>query len=167
MNRYITRSLLDQSKSIILITTYATFNRKDIQSFISKVKGIDTFIYIADEAHNIGSASSLRHLPNNIRWRIGLSATPERIYDDLGSEKLYEFFNSRPPKYTYRYTMKQAIEEDILCHYDYYPIFVELTNSEMEEYEYISTQLRKFIDSDPGKYKPEAENLLLLSLIHI
>lgn len=161
LNRYITRSLLDQSKSIILITTYATFNRKDIQSFISRVKGIDTFIYIADEAHNIGSASSLRHLPNNIRWRIGLSATPERIYDDLGSEKLYEFFNSRPPKYTYRYTMKQAIEEDILCHYDYYPIFVELTNSEMEEYEYISTQLRKFIDSDTGKYKPEAENLLL------
>ena len=57
--------------------------------------------------------------------------------------------------------MKQAIEENILCHYDYYPIFVELTNSEMEEYEYISTQLRKFIDPDTGKYKPEAEKLLL------
>lgn len=161
LNRYITRSLLDQSKSIIIITTYASFNRKDIQLFLTKVKGIDTFIYIADEAHNIGSTSSLKHLPNNIRWRIGLSATPERIYDDLGSEKLYNFFNSRPPEYTYRYTMKQAIEEDILCHYDYFPIFVELTNSEMEEYEYISTQLRKFIDSDTGKYKPEAEKLLL------
>lgn len=161
LSRYTTRSLLDQSKSIIIITTYATFNRKDIQQFINKVKGLETFMYVADEAHNIGSPSSLKHLPHNIQWRIGLSATPERIYDDIGSEKLYEFFNSRPPEYTYRYTMKQAIEENILCHYDYYPIFVELTDSEMEEYEYISTQLRKFIDPDTGKYRPEAEKLLL------
>lgn len=161
LSRYTTRSLLDQSKSIIIITTYATFNRRDMQLFINKVKGVETFMYIADEAHNIGSTSSLKHLPQSILWRIGLSATPERIYDDIGSEKLYEFFNSRPPEYTYRYTMKQAIEENILCHYDYYPIFVELTNSEMEEFEYISTQLRKFIDPDTGKYKPEAEKLLL------
>lgn len=161
LNRYITRSLLDQSKNIIIITTYATFNRKDIQLFINKVKGIETFTYIADEAHNIGSVSSLKHLPENIRWRIGLSATPERIYDDWGSERLYEFFNSRPPEYTYRYTMKEAIEENILCHYDYYPIFVELTSQEMETYEAVTAQLRKFIDSDTGKYKPEAEKLLL------
>lgn len=161
LSRYTTRSLLDQSKSIVIITTYATFNRKDIQLFLHKVKGLDTFIYIADEAHNIGSASSLKNLPYNIKWRIGLSATPERIYDDFGSEKLYEFFNSRAPEYTYRYTMKQAIEENILCHYDYFPIFVELTGLEMDEYENISTQLRKFIDSDTGKYKPEAEKILL------
>lgn len=161
LNRYITRSLLDPTKNIIVITTYATFNRKDIQSFLKKVKGIDSFIYIADEAHNIGSPSSLKHLPEMINWRIGLSATPERIYDDFGSEQLYKFFNSRPPEYTYRYTMKQAIEERILCHYDYYPIFVELTSSEMEEYERISTQLRKYIDPDTGKYKPDAEKLLL------
>ena len=161
LSRYITRSLLDSTKSIILITTYATFNRNDIQSFLKKVRGAETFIYVADEAHNIGSQNSLKHLPEMINWRIGLSATPERIYDDLGTEKLYEFFDSKPPKYTYRYTMKQAIEEGILCNYDYYPIFIELTSSEMEEYERISDQLRKYIDADTGKYKPNAEKLLL------
>ena len=161
LSRYITRSLLDSTKSIILITTYATFNRNDIQLFLKKVRGIETFIYVADEAHNIGSQNSLKHLPEMINWRIGLSATPERIYDDLGTEKLYEFFDSKPPKYTYKYTMKQAIEEGILCHYDYYPIFIELTSSEMEEYERISDQLRKYVDADTGKYKPNAERLLL------
>ena len=161
LSRYITKSLLDSTKSIILITTYATFNRNDIQLFLKKVRGIETFIYVADEAHNIGSQNSLKHLPEMINWRIGLSATPERIYDDLGTEKLYDFFDSKPPKYTYRYTMKQAIEEGILCHYDYYPIFIELTGSEMEEYERISDQLRKYIDVDTGKYKPNAEKLLL------
>lgn len=161
LNRYTTRSLLDKTKNLIVITTYATFNRKDVQSFIEKTKGMDNFLYIADEVHNMGSPNSLKHFPKMISWRIGLSATPERIYDDIGSDKLYQFFNSRPPQYTYRYTMKRAIDENILCHYDYYPVFVELTNYEMEEYERISAQLRKYIDPDMGTYKPEAEMLLL------
>ena len=159
--RYTTRSLLDNKKSIIIITTYATFNRKDIQDFLVRTKGIESFLYIADEAHNLGSPSSLRHIPNMIKWRIGLSATPERIYDDIGSEAIYNFFNSKPPQYTYRYTMKQAIDDNILCHYDYHPVFIELIDSEMEDYARISAQLRKFIDAETGKYKPEAEKLLL------
>lgn len=161
LNRYTTRSILDKKKNLILITTYATFNRKDIQNFIKQTQGIDSFIYIADEAHNIGSANSLKHLPETILWRIGLSATPERVYDDMGSEKLYQFFNSKPPQYTYRYTMKQAIDDEILCHYDYHPVLVELTQDEMDEYQNITSKLRKFIDSQTGQYKKEAEMLLL------
>lgn len=161
LRRYSTRSILDKKKNIVLITTYATFNRKDIQEFIKDTQGIETFIYIADEAHNIGATNTLKNLPNSILQRIGLSATPERIYDDFGSEKLYEFFNSNPPKYTYRYTMKDAIDDKILCHYDYFPVFVELTDNEMDEYAKVTTQLRKYIDSETGKYKKEAEMLLL------
>lgn len=161
LRRYSTRSILDKKKNIVLITTYATFNRKDIQEFIKNTQGIDTFIYIADEAHNIGATNTLKNLPNSILQRIGLSATPERIYDDFGSERLYEFFNSCPPKYTYRYTMKDAIDDKILCHYDYFPIFIELTDNEMDEYAKVTTQLRKYIDSETGKYKKEAEMLLL------
>lgn len=161
ISRYTTKSIFDKKKNLILITTYATFNRKDIQAFLKDTQGIDSFIYIADEAHNIGSTNSLKHLPEKIMQRIGLSATPERIYDDDGSEKLYRFFNSRPPQYTYRYTMKQAIEDKILCHYEYYPLFVELTTEEMQAYKTITNQLRKFIDPDTSKYKKEAEMLLL------
>lgn len=161
LNRYTTRSILDQKKSIVLITTYATFNRNDVQTFLKNTKGIESFIYIADEAHNIGSLNTLKHLPEKIEKRIGLSATPERIYDEFGSERLYQFFNSRPPKYTFRYTMKQAIDDGILCHYDYFPLFVELTEHEMQEYRNITTQLRKHIDSTTGTYKKEAEMLLL------
>lgn len=161
ISRYTTRCLLDQTKSLILITTYATFNRKDLQSFVSQTKGIDTFIYIADEAHNLGSHSSLKNLPERIQWRIGLSATPERVYDEIGSNKIFNFFDSYYPDYTYRYTMKQAIDDGILCHYDYYPIFIELTSVEMKEYTKITKQLCKYIDSETGKYRPEAEVLLL------
>ena len=161
LGRYTTRSILDQKKNIIIITTYATFNKKHIQEFVKETKGIESFIYIADEAHNLGSKTCLAHTPKKIQWRIGLSATPERIYDEIGSDKLYEFFKTKPPKYTYRYTMKQAIDDGILCHYDYYPIFVTLNDVEMEGYEELTRKLRNFIDSKTGKYKPEAEKLLL------
>ena len=161
LSAYTTKSIYAPKKNLILITTYATFNRKDIQYFLSRTKALNNFIYIADEAHNLGSPSSSKHLPVTISKRIGLSATPERVYDEGGSNKIYQFFNSQPPLYTYRFTMKDAIDVGILCHYNYYPIFVELTPDEMVEYNKITAQLRKFIDPDTGVYKKEAEMLLL------
>ena len=161
LNRYITQSIFDSKKNIIIITTYATFNRPDFQKFMLKTRSLDNFIYIADEAHNVGSPTSLKFLPYKIQKRIGLSATPERIYDEIGSDQLYSFFNSMPPKYTFRYTMKQAIDDRILCKYDYFPIFIELTQDEMNEYRKISRQLCAFIDPKTNKYSKEAEMLLL------
>lgn len=161
LSRFTTKCILNPKRSLIVITTYATFIRKHMQEFVNKTKGMNEFIFIADEAHNLGSKGPLNHLPNNIEKRIGLSATPERVYDEVGSRKLYQFFNSMPPKYTFRFTMKQAIEDNILCRYNYYPIFVSLTNTEMEEYIRITEQLRKFIDPDTGKYKEEAEMKLM------
>ena len=164
LSRYTTKSLLNQRKNIVIITTYATFIRKYIQDFIRSTKGIESFVFIADEAHNLGATGPIKKLPIIIKYRIGLSATPERIYDEGGSKKLYEFFNSEPPKYTYRFTMKDAIwksDPPILCHYEYYPLFVSLTHSEMEEYNKVTEQLRKFIDPKTGKYKKEAEKKLM------
>lgn len=161
LNRYATKSIFNNRKNIVIITTYATFILKHFQSFLHSVKGIKDFIFIADEAHNLGATGPLKKLPTYINNRIGLSATPERIYDETGSAQLYSFFNSKPPKYTFRFTMKEAIEQGILCHYDYFPVFVELTNIEMSEYRMITDQLRKFLDPDTGKYKPEAEMLLM------
>lgn len=161
VSRYTTKSIFDKKKNIIIITTYATFIRKNMQDFVNKTNGMDSFIFIADEAHNLGSLGPLKHLPEKIIMRIGLSATPERIYDEVGSKKLYDFFNSYPPRYTYRYTMKQAIENGILCGYDYYPIFVDLQPDEMSEYARITEQLRGFIDPVTGKYSEDAEMLLM------
>lgn len=159
--RYTTKSIFDKRKNIVIITTYATFIRKYMQEFVKKTKGIESFVFIADEAHNLGASGPMKHLPVGIKKRIGLSATPERIYDEGGSKKLYEFFNSEPPKYTFRFTMKDAIEAGILCRYEYYPLFVSLTDEEMEQYNIKTEQLRKFIDPDTGKYKKEAEMLLM------
>lgn len=161
LSRYSTRSLLKPNRNIVVITTYATFIRKHIQDFVSKTNGMDSFVLIADEVHNMGATGPLKHLPKQIKNRIGLSATPERVYDEGGSKDIYAFFNSYPPYYTYRFTMKEAIDSKILCPYEYYPVFVNLTREEMYQYNVKTEQLRKFIDPETGKYKKEAEMLLM------
>jgi superfamily II DNA or RNA helicase len=66
--------------------------------------------------------------------------------------------------------MKQAIENNILTRYYYYPKIVNLENYEREEYLKVTRELAKYIDSTTGKYKEtEYVSLLLIkrkSIIH-
>lgn len=144
----------------VFIATYASFNKPKCQKLIKKIIDKNTLL-IADEAHNLGASTSLKNLPHNINKRIGLSATPERIYDDAGSIKLYEFFNSFPPLYTYKFSMREAIDKGFLTPYYYYPYFVHLEHDELEQYLEITRQLVKFFDFANGKFKDSATSLLI------
>jgi len=73
---------------------------------------------IADEVHNITSDSADAVLLDSYNLRLGLSATPERYLDDIGTEKLYRYFNGT----VYRFTLSDAINSDILTPYTYFPI---------------------------------------------
>lgn len=151
------------STSFIVIVTYASFYRKKFQSHFLSLPP-DTLL-IADEVHNIGSPNISKILPKvTLQRRIGLSATPNRKYDDEGNANIGQFFNDRPP-YVFSYTMKEAMEADppALCRYKYFPHLVELNETELGEYLKISRQLLKYFDSATKKFKesPEVENLLL------
>lgn len=147
--------------SFIIITTYASFTKKKFQAFFIGLQK-DTLI-IADEVHNMGAPGVVKVLENiKLEKRIGLSATPKRMYDDLGGDAIDRFFNDKEP-YVYNYSMETAIKNGILCNYLYYPHIVKLTEVEFEEYKTISKQLARFFDSKEGKYlfNEEVERLLL------
>ena len=151
---------IGDKNNYVFITTYSTFNKEKCQKLVMKIK--DKFsIFIADEVHNLGAKTSLKNLPFNIPKRIGLSATPERIYDEGGSNKLNTFFNSIPPSYTFKFSMKQAIDNNFLTKYYYYPYFVKLEHQELENYLKITRQLIKFFDFKEGKFKDSANRLLI------
>jgi superfamily II DNA or RNA helicase len=148
------------NENYVFITTYATFNKNRFQALLNKYSWTDT-ILIADEVHNFGSSSLIRKLPSKIEKRIGLSATPNRIYDDLGSQKLYEFFDSFPDCYTFSYSMKRAILEERLSKYEYYPIRAYLNYDELKEYQNISEKLVKFYDFKTNTFRDGATMLLI------
>jgi superfamily II DNA or RNA helicase len=156
-----THLMFNKKHSFILIVTYSTFSTGSFQKQINNLPN-DTLL-IADEAHNIGSASMKELLPSLVfNKRIALSATPKRKYDAEGNTLIEKFFNSTEP-YTFSYSMEKAIENGILCQYEYFPHIVSLTEDEMERYVEITKKLIMFFDSDSKKFKKSdiVEKLLL------
>lgn len=83
-------------------------------------------ILVCDEVHGIGAESKVLNLSGELRkfkYRLGLSATPEREYDEVGNQ----FIQEEIGPVIYRYPLEAAIREGILCEFDYVPLEYELT----------------------------------------
>lgn len=151
------------SASYIIISTYASFVRDKVfpvlNSFPKK-----RLLFIADEAHNMGSGRIMDKI-GGIPYlrRIGLSATPKRQFDDDGNRQLYEFFGSSE-QFTFEYSMQEAIDNGFLCRYYYYPHIVRLTDAEMAEYMEISRKLAKMYSSTKKDFKKGDDILKILLL---
>lgn len=131
--------------SFIVICLYRSFGMegkfRKLLSFSNDT--LRDILLIADEAHNLGSPALLKILPKiKIARRIGLSATPDRYFEPEVTQKLLSFFGSTE-KLTYEYSMKQAIENKVLCRYFYHPVIVNLTSEELEQYREITKKIRK------------------------
>lgn len=156
----------ESSLSFIIITTYASFSRestfKQLMSLSKKIQR--QMLLIADEAHNIGAPNIMSKLDRvKILRRIGLSATPERQFDDKGNKAVMQFFGC-DAQYTFEYSMKEAIDNGFLCRYRYFPHVVRLNEDEMAEYKKISLQLAKFYNIDEGSFSGVDDILMRLLL---
>ncbi|USL94704.1 DEAD/DEAH box helicase family protein [Riemerella anatipestifer] len=168
LSNFTSNYLAGIKKDLIIISTYNSFSTAKFQKYFKKIeKG---FTLIADEAHNLGAKTIKKAIKDStIERRIGLSATPKRIYDLEGSEFIDLFFKDKEP-YTYSFSMKQALDEGYLTQYKYYPYLVELNDEELERYTDISKKLLRYFDFEKGSFKndPVVEKLLLLrkNIIH-
>ena len=156
----------DLPPSFIIIATYASFSRessfKQLMSLSKKTQR--QMLLIADEAHNIGAPNVISKLDRmRILRRIGLSATPERQFDDKGNNAIMQFFGC-DGKYTFEYSMKDAIDNGFLCRYKYFPHVVRLNEDEMAEYKKISLQLAKFYNVDEDTFSGADDILMRLLL---
>ena len=150
-------------KSFIIISTYASFNREAVFDLLNSFDRKKVLL-IADEAHNMGSSSTLRKL-NRIVYlrRIGLSATPERQYEPETNEKIFAFFGAKE-QFTFEYSMEDAIKNGVLCKYYYYPHLVRLTETEMVEYIELSKRIAKYFNYSKECFDKQDEILKRLLL---
>jgi len=158
--RMLEMSSADDKLSYIIIATYASFVRSNIFLELNKFPK-QKLLLIADEAHNMGGGQMINRL-NEIPYlrRIGLSATPERQYDESGNQGLMNFFGCTD-NYTFEYSMAEAIEKGALCRYYYYPHVVRLTEMEMEQYVDISTKIVKIMGFKDAESQEILQCLLL------
>ena len=151
----------DETVNYAIVSTYDSFVHKDFQKMLQTLS--DSIILIADEVHNVGGKKvRLCFDALTIPRRIGLSATPERIYDEVGTEDINKYFKDQPP-YTFSFPMSKAIKEGRLCRYFYYPRLAYLNEQEYDKYKYYTKKLAELWDSSKNKFtnKEEAETLLM------
>ena len=150
----------DNKLSYIIISTYASFVRSNVFMELNQFPK-NKLLLIADEAHNMGGGLMANRL-SEIKYlrRIGLSATPERQFDDSGNLKLMNFFGCEN-NYTFEYSMGEAIEKGALCRYYYYPHIVKLTDNEMSEYVQLSKKIVKIMSFQDAESHERLKMLLL------
>lgn len=128
-----------------LVTTIDSLKTKAVYDEVTKLT--DDTVFVVDEAHNAGALSTRRYLPLGIKYRLGLSATIDRYNDDAGTEALKQYFGKK----CITYSLKDAIDNDMLTHYNYHPVLVYLEEDELEAYLQITALIGKNISTKKGK----------------
>ncbi len=143
---------------LFLITTNKTFSSSSFQQCLAEIQG--DYVFLADEMHHLAAEMMMNSLPENAKYRLGLSATLMTKYNSAKMDELKEYFGG----VVYEYSMKQAIETDCLTRYYYYPIYVELTEEEKDEYYEISKKISKAVLINGNDFDDD-ENTVLKGLI--
>ena len=88
-------------------------------------------LFVFDEVHGAGANSFVENLTGRIspyKYRLGLSATPEREYDDEGND----FLRDEIGEVIFEFSLKDAIQKGILCEFNYIPLSYVLTGEEKQ-----------------------------------
>ncbi len=145
---------------VIVLTTHDTLANDDFINLLNEYKRFNYFL-IGDEMHGLGSPYRKNGLDEILYdFRLGLSATPTR-YSDEESDFLFEFFGGE----LYKITLEDAIYnyynpetgKSYLTPYNYWPYFLSLNKSELEDYKDITSKLFKYQDEE---YTRQKANLL-------
>jgi len=90
---------------------------------------------IFDEVHNFGTPNLLNIIKRNHKYKLGLSATPER--SDYKHWKIYNYFDYN----IYNYSLRDAFKDQVLNKYDFYDIILELNPEDKHKYEEITLHI--------------------------
>jgi len=139
---HILRLLLDtSSEPTVILTTFGTAATETFREIVSSASNIGI---IVDEVHGIGSPENRLILDSlsKSKMRMGLSATPERFNDLVGTTAIYQFFGSElEPKFT----LEDAINKGILVPYDYTFALSTLSETEQKDYDRLSLQISQLV----------------------
>jgi DNA phosphorothioation system restriction enzyme len=132
--------------TVPIVTTHRTFASDHFQDIVDRLTGGRTLLTV-DEVHHMGAPHLRESLTSEIHARLGLSATPERWYDEEGTAALTEYFTNGV---VYEYGLKEAIDNGYLCEYYYVPHVVHLTDEEIEDYVALSRAIGKLAGQTAG-----------------
>ncbi|MBL7060686.1 MAG: DEAD/DEAH box helicase family protein [Actinobacteria bacterium] len=164
LSDYLAQVYMGYIKRLIILTTHDTFSSLDFMKILKdNVNGFDVFL-IADEMHGLGSKKRKQGLLEGYNIKLGLSATPKRWFDDIGTKKIYSYFDD----VVFKFSLKNAIlkinpetGKSYLTPFKYMPILTNLTDAELDDY----FEKTKKIISRLNKTKDNVEKDEILELM--
>jgi superfamily II DNA or RNA helicase len=109
------QSFLNDPEGAILLTS-----RQSLAEILPKFRSTmyPKALLICDEVHGMGSPALVSSLTGRLKpfaFRLGLSATPDREYDEDGNR----FIEAEIGPVIFRFGLKDAVRRGILCEFDY------------------------------------------------
>jgi len=135
-NIWFEKALRGMKNNSYFITTNKTFTSEKFQYILNNLQ---KFFLVVDEVHNFGSYNTRKFFPDNAKYKLGLTATPNRYFDEEGTNFLLDYFGG----IVFEFTLEDAINRGFLTPYKYYPVIVYLTEEEEKEYIEISKKIAK------------------------
>jgi superfamily II DNA or RNA helicase len=139
----------------VILTTVHTGSSEPFLNYLTHVPE-NRLQIIIDEVHRAGAPSFQSVFEINAGRRIGLSATPDRQWDDEGTEAIYEYFGGNEP---FEFTTPEAIENGYLTRYEYHPIICELKPYEFDDYAEMSTEIEQLTAQVNSSEKVDEDTL--------
>ena len=131
------------------LVVYTTHDICHSEKFLHKLQNSSSRItkfLIGDEVHGMGAGKMKNALVDDYTYRLGLSATPQRWFDDTGSKLIEEYFGND----SFVFSIEDALREHnpltgktFLVNYHYHPRFITLTDDELEDYKKLTEKIRK------------------------
>lgn len=150
------------SNKLCIFTTHTTLSSNDFITIIEESKKRrpeGKMFLIVDEVHGIGSLQRRNGLIEAYDYRLGLSATPKRWFDDDGTLSVFDYFG----RVVFEFSLKSAIEAGYLTHYIYKPYFTLLTDEELDKYEAETRKVsRAYYSSQNDAKRQEMYTLLCI-----
>lgn len=148
---------IEKKYHVYIVASADTYFGEKFQRELSKIK--DDYFLIVDECHTWGTENRLSRLPNP-KYRLGLSATPELFFSENKTNRLLKFFGG----IIHEYSLENAIKDNFLVGYEYYPIIVGLSGDEKAEYNEITKIIVKMIGRDVVEMKDGFDKALEMQL---
>ncbi len=140
---------------LCVITTHATFISPTFQASIERLQ--QPALFIGDEAHHLGAERGRVSYPGNILYRLALSATPDRWFDDAGTIALRNYFGET----VFVLSLREAIGISLTPYY-YHPHLVPLTDAELAKYEALSAKIARLMSREDEEGQEALKRLLIL-----
>lgn len=140
----------------IVLSTYQSATGAD---FVNRSVGGDHLLVVADEVHTIGApdTKSIMQLID-AGARLGLSATPERFGDPLGTQALFEYFGDVLEP---RFGIGEALAAGVLVPYEYEIRSCSLNDLEQEAWDTWTDKIARALARDDGVVSEQTKLMLI------